>query len=204
MDKLLNELAETISSSIGKSISSHVITNNELILSISSDKIIEVLTFLRDDSSCQFKVLVDICGVDFPEREIRYEVIYNLLSLTHNQRIRLKVMTNSENSIPSVFGVYSTAAWYEREVWDMFGIVFSKHPDLRRILTDYGFEGHPLRKDFPLSGFVEVRYSENENKVVYEPVKLNQEFRNFDFMSPWEGAEYILSKDEKNDLESDQ
>ena len=204
MDKLLNELAETISSSIGKSISSYVITNNELILSISSDKIIEVLTFLRDDSSCQFKVLVDICGVDFPEREIRYEVIYNLLSLTHNQRIRLKVMTNSENSIPSVFGVYSTAAWYEREVWDMFGIVFSKHPDLRRILTDYGFEGHPLRKDFPLSGFVEVRYSENENKVVYEPVKLNQEFRNFDFMSPWEGAEYILSKDEKNDLESDQ
>ena len=203
MDKLLNELAETISSSIGKSISSHVITNNELILSISSDKIIEVLTFLRDDSSCQFKVLVDICGVDFPEREIRYEVIYNLLSLTHNQRIRLKVMTNSENPIPSVVSVYSTAAWYEREVWDMFGIIFSKHPDLRRILTDYGFEGHPLRKDFPLSGFVEVRYSENENKVVYERVKLNQEFRNFDFMSPWEGAEYILSKDDKNDLENE-
>ena len=164
------------------------------------DKIIEVLTFLRDDSSCQFKVLVDICGVDFPEREIRYEVIYNLLSLTHNQRIRLKVITNSESPIPSVVSVYSAAAWYEREVWDMFGIIFSKHPDLRRILTDYGFEGHPLRKDFPLSGFVEVRYSENENKVVYEPVKLNQEFRNFDFMSPWEGAEYILSKNDKDDL----
>mgnify|MGYP001209706412 CR=1 FL=1 len=204
MDKILKELGETISSSLGSSITSHNVINNELVLDVVSDKIIEVLTFLRDDSSCQFKVLVDICGVDFPEKSIRYEVIYNLLSLTHNQRIRLKVMTNSDNSIPSVVSVYSAAAWYEREVWDMFGVVFSKHPDLRRILTDYGFEGHPLRKDFPLSGFVEVRYSENENKVVYEPVKLNQEFRNFDFMSPWEGAEYILSNDEKNDMDSDQ
>ena len=203
MDKLLNELGETISSSVGESILLHQIINDELILTVSSEKIIEVLTFLRDESSCQFKMLIDICGVDFPEREIRYEVIYNLLSLTHNQRIRLKVMTNSENPIPSVVSVYSTAAWYEREVWDMFGVIFSKHPDLRRILTDYGFEGHPLRKDFPLSGFVEVRYSENENKVVYERVKLNQEFRNFDFMSPWEGAEYILSKDDKNDLENE-
>ena len=204
MDKILKELGETISSSLGSSITSHNVINNELVLDVVSDKIIEVLTFLRDDSSCQFKVLVDICGVDFPEKSIRYEVIYNLLSLTHNQRIRLKVMTNSDNSIPSVVSVYSAAAWDEREVWDMFGVVFSKHPDLRRILTDYGFEGHPLRKDFPLSGFVEVRYSENENKVVYEPVKLNQEFRNFDFMSPWEGAEYILSNDEKNDMDSDQ
>ncbi len=200
MDKLLKELGENISSSVGKSILSHEIINDELILIVSSEKIIEVLTFLRDDSSCQFKMLIDICGVDFPNREIRYEVIYNLLSLTHNQRIRLKVFTNSESPIPSVVSVYSAAAWYEREVWDMFGIIFSKHPDLRRILTDYGFEGHPLRKDFPLSGFVEVRYSENENKVVYEPVKLNQEFRNFDFMSPWEGAEYILSKNDKDDL----
>ena len=200
MDKLLKELGENISSSVGKSILSHEIINDELILTVSSEKIIEVLTFLRDDSSCQFKMLIDICGVDFPNREIRYEVIYNLLSLTHNQRIRLKVFTNSESPIPSVVSVYSAAAWYEREVWDMFGIIFSKHPDLRRILTDYGFEGHPLRKDFPLSGFVEVRYSENENKVVYEPVKLNQEFRNFDFMSPWEGAEYILSKNDKDDL----
>ena len=204
MDKLLKELGENISSSVGKSILSHEIINDELILIVSSEKIIEVLTFLRDDSSCQFKMLIDICGVDFPNREIRYEVIYNLLSLTHNQRIRLKVFTNSESPIPSVVSVYSAAAWYEREVWDMFGVIFSKHPDLRRILTDYGFEGHPLRKDFPLSGFVEVRYSENENKVVYEPVKLNQEFRNFDFMSPWEGAEYILSKESKDDLESDQ
>ena len=200
MDKLLKELGENISSSVGKSILSHEIINDELILIVSSEKIIEVLTFLRDDSSCQFKMLIDICGVDFPNREIRYEVIYNLLSLTHNQRIRLKVFTNSESPIPSVVSVYSAAAWYEREVWDMFGVIFSKHPDLRRILTDYGFEGHPLRKDFPLSGFVEVRYSENENKVVYEPVKLNQEFRNFDFMSPWEGAEYILSKNDKDDL----
>ena len=204
MDKLLKELVETISASVMDGITSHEVINNELILIVTSDKIIEVLTFLRDESYCQFKVLVDICGVDFPEREIRYEVIYNLLSLSHNQRIRLKVMTNSDNSIPSVVSVYSSASWYEREVWDMYGIVFSKHPDLRRILTDYGFEGHPLRKDFPLSGFVEVRYSENENKVVYEPVKLNQEFRNFDFMSPWEGAEYILSKESKDDLESDQ
>ena len=199
MDKLLNELAETISSSIGKSISSHVITNNELILSISSDKIIEVLTFLRDDSSCQFKVLVDICGVDFPEREIRYEVIYNLLSLTHNQRIRLKVMTNSENPIPSVVSVYSTAAWYEREVWDMFGIIFSKHPDLRRILTDYGFEGHPLRKDFPLTGHTEVRYNEDQKKVISEPVKLEQNYRNFDYESPWEGTKYIKEELDNND-----
>ncbi len=201
MDKDLKELGETISASLGNAILSFEIVCGELIVYVSPSKITDVLTFMKDDPACLFKVLVDICGVDYPQRDKRYDVVYHLLSLTHNQRIRIKVHTNSEDFIPSVVNIYSTASWFEREVWDMYGIVFSNHPDLRRILTDYGFEGHPLRKDFPLSGFVEVRYSENDKKVVYEPVKLNQEFRNFDFMSPWEGAEHILSSENKNDLE---
>jgi NADH-quinone oxidoreductase subunit C len=142
-------------------------------------------------------MLVDICGADYPEREKRFEVVYNLLSLRHNQRIRVKVPCGENDIVPSVVGIYSAAGWYERETWDLYGVLFSDNPDLRRILTDYGFEGHPLRKDFPLTGFVEVRYDEEQKRVIYEPVKLTQAFRSFDFMSPWEGARYILPGDEK-------
>jgi NADH-quinone oxidoreductase subunit C len=171
--------------------------HDELAVIASASGIVKLLTFLRDDAACQFAVLIDITAVDWPERPQRFDVVYNLLSLTHNQRIRLKIEADEGNPVPSVTTVYSAAGWYEREVWDMYGILFSDHPDLRRILTDYGFEGHPLRKDFPLTGFVEVRYDDIEKRVVYEAVQLTQEFRRFDFMSPWEGAQYILPGDEK-------
>jgi len=156
-----------------------------------------VLTFLRDDSNCQFKVLVDLAGVDYPDREERLEVVYNLLSLSQNQRVRLKVRTDEETPVPTASGVFSSAAWYEREAWDMYGIYFADHPDLRRLLTDYGFDGHPMRKDFPMTGHVEVRYDEREKRVVYDPVLLQQEFRSFDFLSPWEGMTRTLPGDEK-------
>jgi NADH-quinone oxidoreductase subunit C len=157
------------------------------------------MTFLRDDPTCKFVQLSTVCGVDYPEREERFEVVYHLLSLHNNQRMRVKITTDEETTVPSVTGVYPSANWYERETWDMYGIMFDGHPDLRRLLSDYGFQGHPLRKDFPLTGYVEVRYSEEEKRVVYEPVKLAQEFRTFDFMSPWEGAKYILPGDEKSE-----
>lgn len=161
-----------------------------LVLKVQHDYILQVLNFLRDDPRNQFKMLIDICGVDFPEREKRFEVVYNLLSLKYNQRIRVKVSVDENTPVPSAVGVYSAAGWFERETYDMYGIMFADHPDLRRILTDYGFNGHPLRKDFPLTGHVEVRYDNNLKRVVYEPVKLDQEFRNFDFLSPWEGTKY--------------
>jgi len=170
---------------------------NELIVTVQAPAIVKVLTFLRDDPDCLFKVLVDVCGVDYPEREKRFEVVYNLLSLKHNRRIRVKVMTDETGPIPSVVGVFSAAGWFERETWDLYGIFFSDHPDLRRILTDYGFEGHPLRKDFPLTGYVEVRYDQEQKRVIYEPVKLTQDFRTFDFLSPWEGMTRELPGDEK-------
>ncbi len=160
-----------------------------------------MLKFLRDDSNCQFTQLIDICGVDYPEREERFEVVYHLLSMTQNLRVRLKVSAGEETPVPSAAEVFSCADWFEREVWDMYGVFFSDHPDLRRILTDYGFDGHPQRKDFPLTGYVEVRYDESQKRVIYEPVKLTQDFRTFDFMSPWEGAEHahqqMLPGDEK-------
>ncbi len=171
--------------------------HDELIVRVQRSAIVRVLTYLRDDSNCQFKLLMDICGVDYPEREERFEIVYNLLSVRYNQRVRVKLSTDEDAPVPSVSGVFSSADWWEREVWDMFGVFFADHPDLRRILTDYGFEGHPMRKDFPLSGFVEMRYDDEQKRVVYEPVKLTQEFRHFDFMSPWESAEYILPGDEK-------
>lgn len=171
--------------------------HDELILISERAEIVRLLTYLRDDSNCLFKVLVDVCGVDYPERADRFDVVYNLLSLRHNQRIRVKVRCNEDDLVPSVSSVFSAAGWFEREVWDMYGVMFSEHPDLRRLLTDYGFDGHPLRKDFPLTGHVQVRYDEAQKRVVREPVKLTQAFRNFDFMSPWEGAEYILPGDEK-------
>ena len=156
---------------------------------------------MRDDVNCQFKQLIDLCGADYPEREARFEVVYHLLSLTHNMRLRIKAAAREGVAVPSVTGVFSSAGWFERETWDLYGIPFSDHPDLRRLLTDYGFEGHPLRKDFPLTGYVEIRYDEEQKRVVYEPVRQVQEFRDFDFLSPWEGAEPVLAGDEKADAQ---
>ncbi len=173
------------------------IAYGELTLSAAPDTIVGLLTFLRDDQVCKFSQLVDICGADYPNREKRFDVVYHLLSLHRNQRVRIKVEVGEETPVPSASGVWPAANWFEREAFDMYGIQFSGHPDLRRLLTDYGFSGYPLRKDFPLTGFVEVRYDEEQKRVVNEPVKLTQEFRNFDFMSPWEGAKHILPGDEK-------
>jgi NADH-quinone oxidoreductase subunit C len=159
----------------------------ELMLDTTPDKVIALLTYLRDDPKCLFTQLIDICGVDWPERGKRFDVVYNLLSVKNNQRIRVKLMTDETTPVPSAASVYSSAGWFERETYDLYGVWFSDHPDLRRILTDYGFEGHPLRKDFPLTGFVELRWDDVQKRVVYEPVKLAQEFRRFDFLSPWEG-----------------
>ncbi len=171
---------------------------NELSLVARRESIARVLKTLRNDERCQFQFLMDVCGVDYPEREERFEVVYHLLSLTHNIRIRVKVVTDEETPVPTVTEVFSTAGWFEREAWDLYGIKFSGHMDLRRILTDYGFDGHPLRKDFPLTGYVEVRYDPEQKRVVYEPVKLTQDFRNFDFVSPWEGmTTMMLAGDEK-------
>ena len=196
----LQELGQHIGSVLADQVVSTSVELDELIILARADQIVKILTFLRDDPLCLFKVLVDICGADYPERPKRFDVVYNLLSLVHNQRIRIKVKGDSLTPIPSVTGVYNSANWFEREAWDMYGIMFSDHPDLRRLLTDYGFEGHPLRKDFPLTGFVEVRYDDARKRVVYDPVKLPQEFRNFDFLSPWEGvAAVLLPGDEKAD-----
>ena len=162
------------------------------------DGIRRVLKFLRDDGNCLFKQLMDVCGVDHPDDDPRFEVVYNLLSLVHNLRIRVKVRTEEDEPVPSVVDLFNSANWFERETYDLYGIYFSDHPDLRRLLTDYGFEGHPLRKDFPLTGYVELRYDDEQKRVVYEPVKLTQEFRSFDFVSPWEGMEtVVLPGDEK-------
>ena len=170
----------------------------ELTITCHRDRIVEVLTSLRDRFG--FQQLLDVCGVDYPDRAERFDVVYHLLSLTRNARLRVKVTTDEAQPVPSVIEVYPSAGWFEREAFDMYGMLFSNHPDLRRLLTDYGFQGHPLRKDFPMTGYVEVRYDEEQKRVVYEPVKLTQEFRNFDFLSPWEGAEYpapVLPGDEK-------
>ncbi len=194
----LEELAEFLRTALGEDVvASARIALGELMVEVPALQIVPVLTFLRDNSNCLFKTLVDITGVDYPDRDKRFEVVYNLLSLRLNQQIRVKCATDEATPVPSATGVYNAANWYERETWDLFGVMFSDHPDLRRILTDYGFDGHPLRKDFPLTGFVEVRYDEAEKRVVYEPVRLAQEFRRFDFMSPWEGAHYVLPGDEK-------
>lgn len=197
MDEALKELADHIAASLPGAVTATAVQLQELMLDVDAAQVAKVLSFLRDDANCQFRVLIDICGVDYPQRPKRFDVVYNLLSLTHNQRIRVKVQTDEDTPVPSVNGVFAAAGWFEREAWDMYGIMFTGHPDLRRLLTDYGFDGHPLRKDFPLSGFVEVRYDDAEKRVVYEPVKLTQEFRKFDFLSPWEGAEYALPGDEK-------
>lgn len=197
MDEALIELGELIAAALPNEVIGFDVTSHELCVRVQADQISRVLKFLRDDSQCQFKQLIDLCGVDYPQREARFEVVYHLLSLKHNQRVRVKVAVEEDATVPSVVGVFKAAGWFERECWDMFGIMFSGHPDLRRLLTDYGFQGFPLRKDFPMTGYVEVRYSDEHKRVVYEPVTLTQDFRSFDFMSPWEGAKYILPGDEK-------
>jgi len=193
----LKDLAGHLAATLGDYIQSSKIVHGELTLEVRVESVARIIKFLRDDSACRFEMLIDICGVDYPERDPRFEVVYHLLSVSNNMRIRVKVGVEEEGAVPSVSALYSTAGWFEREVWDLFGIYVTDHPDLRRLLTDYGFEGHPLRKDFPLTGYVELRYDDEQKRVVYEPVKLTQEFRSFDFMSPWEGAEYILPGDEK-------
>ena len=193
----MQNLSEHIAESIGDILVSREVQLNELVLTVRRDAIVRALTFLRDDSTADCKMLVDVCGVDYPSREERFEVVYNLLSLRQNHRVRVKVTTDEDTPVPSVAEVFSSANWFEREVWDLYGVFFADHPDLRRILTDYGFEGHPLRKDFPMTGHVEVRYDDEEKRVVYEPVRLPQEFRSFDFLSPWEGTPRALPGDEK-------
>jgi NADH-quinone oxidoreductase subunit C len=193
----LKVVEETLAKNFGSAILSVKIALDELSVHVETSEIQKVLVFLRDDINCQFKLLMELCGVDYPERENRFEVVYCLLSLSRNIRLKIRVSANERIPVPSVAGVFSSAGWWEREVWDLFGIFFSGHPDLRRILSDYGFEGHPLRKDFPLTGYVEVRYDDSQKRVVYEPVSLTQEFRDFDFMSPWEGIQKVLPGDEK-------
>ena len=200
----LQVVEETLVESLGSAILSTKTALDELTVYVDANEIQKVLVFLRDDINCQFKLLMELCGVDYPERQNRFEVVYCLLSLSRNLRLKVKVSANEKVPIPSVAEVFSSAGWWEREVWDLFGIFFSGHPDLRRILSDYGFEGHPLRKDFPLTGYVEVRYDDNQKRIVYEPVSLAQEFRDFDFMSPWEGIQNALPGDEKVTEEADE
>ncbi|MAM69032.1 MAG: NADH-quinone oxidoreductase subunit C [Rhodospirillaceae bacterium] len=202
MDDALNDLGEYIAAKAGDSVSSWSVVLGELSIVTSRDNLLALMKLLRDDSNCLFKAMIDVTAADYPERPERFEVVYNLLSISHNQRIRVKTSTDENTPVPSVVPLFNAAGWFEREVWDMFGVFFTDHPDLRRMLTDYGFEGHPLRKDFPLTGYVEVRYDEEQKRVVYEPVTLTQDFRNFDFMSPWEGANYILPGDEKAEDET--
>jgi NADH-quinone oxidoreductase subunit C len=194
----LRELLDEIAPALGDVLLDSSILRGELTIRVQTSTIARVLSYLRDDPNCQFKLLVDLCGVDYPEREERFEVVYHLLSPRQNHRIRVKVTTDETTPVPSVTGVFSSAMWYERETWDMYGIYFSDHPDLRRLLTDYGFEGHPLRKDFPQTGYVEVRYDDEQKRVIYEPVSLREDWRSFDFLSPWEGTG-LLPGDEKAD-----
>ena len=197
MGQGLAELSEAIGTALGASALSRTLDRQELTVTVAAADIVRALSFLKTNAACRFEVLIDICGADYPNRVKRFDVVYHLLSVSLNQRVRVKVETDEEGAVPSVAPVYPVANWFERETFDMYGILFSGHPDLRRILTDYGFSGYPLRKDFPLTGYVEVRYDDEQKRVVYEPVKLVQEFRDFDFMSPWEGARFILPGDEK-------
>ncbi|KJF68694.1 NADH-quinone oxidoreductase subunit C [Rhizobium nepotum] len=197
MSEALNDLAAYVREARGSLVVSADIAYGELTLNTTTENIIALLTFLRDDVQCGFVNIIDICGVDWPQREKRFDVVYHLLSPRQNLRVRIKLQVAEDEGVPSSTPVYVGAEWFEREAWDMYGIPFEGHKDLRRILTDYGFEGHPLRKDFPVTGFVEVRYDDVLKRVLYEPVELKQEFRNFDFLSPWEGTDYVLPGDEK-------
>jgi NADH-quinone oxidoreductase subunit C len=193
----LQDLADHIEAGLPDAVLRTEIVRGELIVWVKRDSVVAAATYLRDDPGCDFKMLIDVCGVDYPDREQRFEVVYHLLSHRQNLRVRMKVAADEDTPVPSITGVFNAANWFERETYDLYGVLFSDHPDLRRILTDYGFEGHPLRKDFPLTGHVEVRYDEEEKRVVYEPVRLTQDFRSFDFESPWEGPERMLPGDEK-------
>jgi NADH-quinone oxidoreductase subunit C len=198
MNPELEALGQHVAQALGEAITHHVVAYHELTLVARAEDIVRVITFLRDDPECGFVWFIDIAGADYPGRERRFDVVYHLQSPSRNRRIRVKVEADEFNPVPSVIGIFPGANWFEREVYDMYGVLFSGHPDLRRILTDYGFEGHPFRKDFPLSGYVEVRYDAAQGRVIYEPVKLTQELRNFDFLSPWEGTDYVLPGDEKS------
>ncbi len=197
MSDALNELGAHIEFKRADCVLAWDVTHGELNVDVAPSNIVDFIDYLKSEPTCRFSTLVDITAVDYPERAKRFDVVYHFLSMYQNHRIRLRVSIREEDLVPSITAVHPSANWFEREVYDMFGILFSGHPDLRRLLTDYGFRGHPLRKDFPTTGFTEVRYDETQKRVVYEPVSLVQEYRQFDFMSPWEGAEYILPGDEK-------
>ncbi|MBM3521056.1 MAG: NADH-quinone oxidoreductase subunit C [Alphaproteobacteria bacterium] len=197
MSQDLSTLGEHVVAKLGPAIEACAVAHGELTVTARASDIVAVLTFLRDDAKCGFICFTDICGADYPEREARFDVVYHLLAPYTNRRVRVKVSAAEGAAVPSVVSVFPSANWYERETFDLYGVMFSDHPDLRRILTDYGFAGHPLRKDFPLTGHSEVRYDDEQKRVVYEPVKLVQEFRSFDYLSPWEGPDYALPGDEK-------
>ena len=197
MDETLQRLGETIAGALAGSVIGHSVVRGELTLTAVAADIVKVATHLRDDPGCTFVCIIDITAVDWPSREKRFDVVYHFLSPTKNARIRVKVETDEATPVPSIIDVFRGADWYERETYDLYGVLFSGHPDMRRLLTDYGFQGHPLRKDFPLTGFVEVRWDDEQKRVVYDKVRLAQEFRNFDFLSPWEGTDYVLPGDEK-------
>jgi NADH-quinone oxidoreductase subunit C len=197
MDEKLETLGRLIAEALPASVKGCAVAYHELTVQAAADDIVALMRFLRDDPRCLFWNIVDITAVDWPGRERRFDVVYHLLSPKHNVRVRVKVEVDEDASVPSIIGVFPGADWFEREAYDLYGVVFAGHPDMRRLLTDYGFDGHPLRKDFPLTGFVEVRYDDELKRVVYAPVSLAQEFRNFDFLSPWEGTEYPLPGDEK-------
>ncbi len=194
MAETLQELGAHIAAKTGATAS---MAYGELVIAAEAANIVSLLTFLRDDAECGFVCFIDICGADYPEREMRFDVVYHLLAPYKNQRVRVKIQTDEDTPVPSAISVFPAANWFERETFDLYGVMFAGHPDLRRILTDYGFSGHPLRKDFPLTGHVEVRYDDEAKRVVYEPVKLVQEFRSFDYLAPWEGTDYVLPGDEK-------
>ncbi|HEV7879076.1 NADH-quinone oxidoreductase subunit C [Bradyrhizobium sp.] len=197
-DSRLDALGQTVVSALDGAALEHVVAFGQLTVAVRAEKIVDVVKFLRDDPALRFNSFIDVTAVDYPDREKRFDVVYHLLSPTLNERIRLRAEASETTQVPSIIEVFPGADWFERECYDLYGVIFTGHPDMRRLLTDYGFDGHPLRKDFPLTGFVEVRYDDQEKRVVYEPVRLNQEFRNFDFLSPWEGADYpILPGDEK-------
>ncbi len=197
MEEILRELGEHVTQSLPGAVTGYALAHGDLTLQAEAGEIVKVTQFLRDDPKCQFFSFVDLCGVDWPARAKRFDVVVHLLSPKRNLRVRIKVETDEDTPVPSITGVFPGANWFERETYDLYGILFTGHPDLRRLLTDYGFDGHPLRKDFPLTGFVEVRWDDSLKRVVYEPVRLAQEFRNFDFLSPWEGTDYVLPGDEK-------
>jgi NADH-quinone oxidoreductase subunit C len=197
VDTKLDELGALIADALPGAVTAHELTHGMLSITANAADIIRVTTFLRDDPRCQFVCIIDVTAVDWPSRERRFDVVYHFLSPTKNARIRVKVETDEVTPVPSIISVFRGADWFERETYDLYGVLFTGHPDLRRLLTDYGFEGHPLRKDFPLTGFVEVRWDDEQKRVVYDPVQLAQEFRNFDFLSPWEGTDYLLPGDDK-------